>query len=147
MLDQNIKPDASVCRSIGVKPSQLKAVENSTCHGCVFSDITGRVCSHKGEETSCGNLRRSDGKSVIWVKEEEKKQQRVDVHSILVHTPSIEAQRIYRVTAIKLGALGEEGYVELEPLGLTSDIPLCLPHLMLDDMVDKGIIQIVWGKE
>jgi len=146
MLDQNIKPDESICIGLGVKSSQLKAVECSTCHGCVFGEGSGRVCGHKGDETRCGDLRRSDGKSVIWVREEEKKK-RVDVHSVLVHTPSIEAQRVYRVTAIKLGALGEEGYVELEPLGLTSDIPLCIPHLMLDDMVGKGIVQIVWGKE
>lgn len=71
----------------------------------------------------------------------------VKVHDILVHTFTLPSQRIYRVGAIRLGGTDEEGHVELEPLGYTSDMPLCVPHLMLDHMLKSGIVKLAWRKE
>ncbi len=67
------------------------------------------------------------------------------VHDIIVHTPTIEAQRVYRVTAVKLGGLGEEGVVELQPLGYSTQWPIRIPHMMLDDMVSSGVVVVVWS--
>jgi hypothetical protein len=69
----------------------------------------------------------------------------IQVHDILVHTPTIEAHHIYRVIGIYLGGLGEEGLVELEPLGMSSHSRIMIPHLMLDCMVKNGIIDNVWS--
>jgi hypothetical protein len=53
---------------------------------------------------------------------------------------------MYRVTSIKLGGVKEEGYVELSPIENTTDFPIRIPHLMLDDLVKSSIIRLAWRK-
>lgn len=71
---------------------------------------------------------------------------RADVHDLLVHMPCAEVptHRLYRVGAIRLGALGEEGLVELIPLGQTSRTAIQVPHMLLDHSVRAGVLQCVW---
>jgi hypothetical protein len=70
----------------------------------------------------------------------------IDVHDIIIHTPTLDAQRIYRVTAIRLGGLKEEGVIELQPLGYSTEYPIRVPHMMLDDMVTAGVVIIGWRR-
>lgn len=70
----------------------------------------------------------------------------INVHDIIIHTPSLEAQRVYRVGAIRLGGLDEEGIVELHPLGYFTRHPINVPHMMLDDMVTAGVVVIGWSR-
>lgn len=71
-----------------------------------------------------------------------------DVWDILVHSPTadLRSQRVYRVVAVRLGGLGEEGLVELAPLGLTSKDAIRVPFLLLDECVRAGVMACVWRK-
>ena len=68
------------------------------------------------------------------------------VHDIVVQTPSLPSQRLYRVEAIELGATEEESYVQLKPIGMAGD-NASVPVLLLERSVDAGVIQCVWREE
>jgi hypothetical protein len=62
------------------------------------------------------------------------------------------AQHIYRVTAIYLGELDQEGVVELEPVSHKAPskevkpVAIMVPHVMFDKMVRAGCVQFVWRR-
>lgn len=72
------------------------------------------------------------------------------VHDILLHDinprPPYPTQRLYRVTEVALGGEREEGYTILEVIGMADGgRETAIPHLMLDDMVARGVVTVIWS--